>query len=213
MGSLENHHPFSLAFRVRGHSMRYLLHPNDWILVDPLPLDRAQWGDLLVFSHSRSPEMELIVHRIIWKYRTDDGWEPLLRGDWRDDPDAPPKTIIGRARAVVRNGREISLTGPVMRLIGGVVFFYSRMIKKSYGLANQALAPFQRHLGAPLMGWASSEPTRPRLALRWVLLHLSSLGDSLKDNLKALVSLCPHGLMILFSKPYTGPGLRDNTEG
>lgn len=101
------------AVRVRGESMRPMLHPGQRLAVEFSP-DRLDRGDLLLFRQGDC----LLLHRLIGRARPHEG-QPRLRtrGDGARvlDPPLAPELVVGRVVALEDGSRWRSTRGPAAR--------------------------------------------------------------------------------------------------
>jgi hypothetical protein len=96
-----------LRFRVKGESMAPTLQPGDEVFVEAASLDALRPGDLvLVQEEGRS-----LLHRFLGVRCQGEQRMVLTGGDrlWRADPLCPEEALKGRAVAILRGGRPLSL--------------------------------------------------------------------------------------------------------
>jgi len=120
----------SIRFQAKGWSMRPFIRDGDFIVVSPVKGSSIRKGDVVFYS---TTENEIIVHRIIRKYKKNDRITVLIKGDASFGP--PEKVdiqnVLGKAIAIERNGREKRLDGKLYRIIDlffAVISPFSRWI-------------------------------------------------------------------------------------
>ncbi|MFH0845432.1 MAG: S24/S26 family peptidase [Pseudomonadota bacterium] len=130
-------------FRAKGFSMVPFIKDDDVVTVSPLWGGSPGVGDVVAFV---SPYSErLVVHRVVGKK----GDHYLIKGDSAREPDGlvPRINILGRVRAVERNGKEILLgLGPERVLI-------ARLTRN--GLILNLLLPIWRLIRPIARRWAT----------------------------------------------------------
>ena len=101
---------------VRGISMRPWLCDGDRVRVVAAAASDVRVGDIVVRVHATGP----VVHRFVGWWWTRHGWRMLTKGDGapRFDPPLAPAELVGRAVALLREGRVRRLDGAAMRLRG-----------------------------------------------------------------------------------------------
>lgn len=97
--------------------MQPLLRCGDLLTVTPPGSRLLRAGEVVMFSTEKG---QVLVHRIVRRINRPDGTRYLIQGDRLPQPDGeiPPERIYGRVAALERDGKQISLEGPVMRLLG-----------------------------------------------------------------------------------------------
>lgn len=120
----------SIRFQAKGWSMRPFIRDGDFIVVSPVKGSSIRKGEVVFYS---TAENEIIVHRIIRKYKKNDRITVLIKGDASFGP--PEKVdiqnVLGKAIAIERNGREKRLDGKLYRIIDlffAVISPFSRWI-------------------------------------------------------------------------------------
>jgi signal peptidase I len=120
----------SIRFQAKGWSMRPFIRDGDFIVVSPVKSSSIRKGDIVFYSNA---ENEIIVHRIIRKYKKNDRITVLIKGDASFGP--PEKVdiqkVLGKAKAIERNGREKRLDRKLYQLISlffAVISPFSRWI-------------------------------------------------------------------------------------
>jgi hypothetical protein len=117
--------------------MRPALMEGDYLVVRPIT-DRPRVGEVVVYSRGG----QLWAHRLL--ARSPSGRFMLTKGDARGRPDSPvsPEEMVGRAVAVERGGRRLSLESLGSRLAGlavslsGPAAALGRRIARSTGLSG-----------------------------------------------------------------------------
>lgn len=100
-----------VRFRASGQSMQPNVLDGDVAIVAPLADKRLRRGEIVLLRNSRG----LLLHRVIG--RNEKSGEIITRGDAGQEADLPPEQVLGRAIAIEREGRTISLTGIRMRVL------------------------------------------------------------------------------------------------
>jgi translation initiation factor IF-1 len=104
-------HGARVRFRAIGQSMQPNVLEGDTVIVAPLADKRLRRGDIVLARNSRG----LLLHRVIgWQAKSG---EAITRGDAGQEADPPPEQVLGKAVAIERGRRTISVTGIRMRLL------------------------------------------------------------------------------------------------
>jgi signal peptidase I len=108
---------YAIRFRVRGLSMLPLIADGEAIIVEPILTQSIRRGDILLYSSVRGG---VIAHRVVRVERAGLG-RPVrltLRGDASISADEPiaATEVLGRVRAVERDGRIMKIHGRRARL-------------------------------------------------------------------------------------------------
>jgi hypothetical protein len=115
-----------LRFRAHGASMQPLVRDGDVLLIRPVCPDAVRAGDIVLCS-SR-PDC-IVVHRVIRVAAGPDGPRFTVQGDAVLHPDGTfsAAQIYGRVAAIERDGSQIVLDEPVMRMLGRAALLRSRL--------------------------------------------------------------------------------------
>lgn len=108
---------YAIRFRARGTSMLPSIADGEAIIVEPILNGSIRRGDILLYSSERRG---VTAHRVVKIERAGNGEAArlTLRGDASTSADAPiaATEVLGRVRAVERDGRSLKLDGRRARL-------------------------------------------------------------------------------------------------
>lgn len=115
----------AVRFRARGSSMWPLVRDGDVLLVRPVDARSIQVGDVVLCS---SEPGRVVVHRVMRKLGGRAGYCFVVQGDQIARPDGliPEGQVYGRAVTIEREGMQVAMDDPAMRLLGGLVVLRSR---------------------------------------------------------------------------------------
>ena len=104
----------SAEFPVRGNSMRPMLRDGDQVRLAPVTDAGVRLGDVVLRVDPAGP----ILHRVVGRWPSRDGWRILTKGDGacRLDPPLPPDRLVGRVVVLVRGSDVRRLDGAAMRM-------------------------------------------------------------------------------------------------
>lgn len=115
----------SVRFRARGVSMSPLVRDGDIVLVRPTGAREVRVGDVVIL---RAEPEHLIVHRIVRRHLRAEGTVVTVQGDQVSVPDGvfPAAQLLGRVVEIERDGRQIEVGRPMMRVLGRLAAYRSR---------------------------------------------------------------------------------------
>lgn len=118
----------SLRFRATGTSMSPLVRDGDLLLVRPAEAGMPGVGDLVLCTVGGAPPEQVVVHRVIRRERGRDGWRFTVQGDALSRPEGPiPETLLfGRVVTVERDGSQLDMDRPALRMLGWFAALRSR---------------------------------------------------------------------------------------
>jgi len=104
----------SAEIPVRGNSMRPMLRDGDRVRLAPVTDAGVRLGDVVLRVEPAGP----IIHRVVGRWPSQDGWRILTKGDGarRLDPPLPPGGLVGRVIARVRGSHVQRLDRTGMRI-------------------------------------------------------------------------------------------------
>ncbi len=107
----------SIRFQAKGFSMRPFIREEDFITVSPIENSSISIGDVVFFV---SADDQIIVHRVIRKYKKDGRVTLVVKGDasFGSPENVDIQNILGKVVAIERNGRERRLDTKLYRIIG-----------------------------------------------------------------------------------------------
>lgn len=129
-----------LRFKVVSSSMLPLIHPNDEIIVKPLPLDEVGFSDIVVYSKSN----EFYVHRLVLKKKCSKMQYFITKADcgFALEEKLKESNLIGKVIAIHRQNHTIDLQlwrerikGFITAIVStyvGLIYEILRRIKKQF---------------------------------------------------------------------------------
>jgi hypothetical protein len=115
----------TLRFRASGTSMQPLIRDGDFLLVQPRKTSPVHLGDVVLCSLYPG---RIVVHRVIRRFTSPNGWKYTVQGDQILHPDGlvPEAQIHGKVFAIERDGKILYLDHPLMRALGILALLRSR---------------------------------------------------------------------------------------
>lgn len=139
---LFNNNRIVITGRVITGSMKYLINVNDKIEVKKNCIGKIKLFDIIVFKN----ETQMIVHRVIYKFRRNNELHFVTKGDSSLFPDkflVSDDEFIGKVVGIKKDGKEINLetfSGKVISLfyfvysyLIGIVKYVDYKLKKGFG--------------------------------------------------------------------------------
>jgi signal peptidase I len=130
----------SIRFQARGWSMRPFIRDGDFITVSPVEDSALKTGDVVLYLGGGN---QVIVHRIINKYKKERRVTLLIKGDagFGSAEKVDVQNILGKVTAIERNGRLKRLDTKPQQIIGVFVAGmspFSRWIYPTGSLVKQS---------------------------------------------------------------------------
>lgn len=138
------------TFVYRGRSMWPSFQDGDLLLVEQVAASQLCCGDCIVFR--ATPDAHNTMHRVVKICP-----EIWSRGDAKpcpDDEPVAPESIIGRVRALVRNGGQRSVRGGWLGGLSGKIAYYTgRVDPYSSGRGGRIARVLANICGRPSRRW------------------------------------------------------------
>lgn len=108
--------------------MSPLLRDGDVVWVRPVEPGSVEVGDVVLCSPGDSPPGRVVVHRVVRRRTLSGGLSFVVQGDRVAQPDGmiPGAQVYGRVAAIEREGRQIEMDRPLVRLLGRLAVLRSR---------------------------------------------------------------------------------------
>ena len=116
----------ALRFQARGGSMSPLLRDGDVLWIWPVEPNMVKYGDVVLFSKGAH---QVVVHRVVRTLMNRSGRCFTVQGDAVAAPDGvfPASSVHGRLVTIERAGKMLCVDHPVMRVLGWLTAFISRL--------------------------------------------------------------------------------------
>ncbi|MEI8173690.1 MAG: signal peptidase I [Deltaproteobacteria bacterium] len=127
----------SIRFRVKGFSMRPFIRDGDFIIVAPVENSSISLGDVVFFF---SDDDQVIVHRVIRKYKSNGGISMMVKGDATFGlPDkVDSRNILGKVVVIERNGHIKNLNTKFYRTLNLLFAVISPFSHMTYSIGSKA---------------------------------------------------------------------------
>jgi signal peptidase len=126
---------YALRFTAQGTSMSPLIRDGDVVLIEPICSKLPKPSEIVLFTNQQG---NLVLHRVLKRWKKDDEVLYLLKGDQVATPDGiyEKAKIFGRLKAVERSGSILSLEKPVFKVLKWLAF-----LRSNTGLGSKGKLP------------------------------------------------------------------------
>jgi len=116
---------YALRFTAQGTSMSPLIREGDVVLIEPISGKLPKPSEIVFFINQQG---NLVLHRVLKRWRKDEKFFFLLKGDQVAMTDGiyEKARIIGRLRAVERTGYSLSMDDFSFKTLNWLAFLRSR---------------------------------------------------------------------------------------
>ena len=124
-----------MRFTAQGTSMSPLIRDGDVVLIEPICSKLLKPSEIVLFTNQQG---NLVLHRVLKRWKKDDEVLYLLKGDQVATPDGiyENEKIFGRLKAVERSGSILSLEKPAFKVLNWLAF-----LRSNTGLGNKGKLP------------------------------------------------------------------------
>ena len=121
---------YKIRVSIIGESMYPLLQTHDTIIIAPAKISDLLYGDIIVYTRGEN----LICHRIIKKFKTDNNITLITKGDNSLNLDLPllEDNIIGKVIEIEIQNRKICLNCISWRIFNNIIATYSVLFLFAY---------------------------------------------------------------------------------
>lgn len=116
---------YSLRLTAKGTSMNPLIREGDVVLIDPIGSQLPKPSEIVFFINKQG---DLVLHRVLKRWKKDDKVLYLLKGDQVANTDGiyVQAKIIGRLKAIERAGSLLPIDKPAFKVLNWLAFLRSR---------------------------------------------------------------------------------------
>jgi len=139
----------SIRFQARGWSMRPFIRDGDFITVSPVEDSALKTGDVVLYLGG---ENQVIVHRIINKYKREGRITLVVKGDavFGSAEKVEAQNVLGKVTTIERNGRTKRLDKKLHRIIGFFIAGISPLSRWIYPAGSLVKQSGRKILGSVL---------------------------------------------------------------